>query len=373
MWKTWVALVVLAVLGYGTYRAGRHFWIASHHRAALGALEWRDLRQARRHLDQYLAGAPDDLDARLLAAQTTRRLGDFAAASAHLALLEAAGATGALQRERQLARVQQGDPAEADALFASCRANGDAAEAPLLLEAVVEGGLRSVAEATELGLSAEAQELAPELARTRQAVELWMQTRPAPVEQAQGLLWRGRLAALTSDHARAVAEMRQAVTLNPHQFEARLQLAVTVAYEAPQEALEHLQDLRRRYPDDRQVCFTLATVRRMLGQLPDAAALLDELLAADPSDVSALVERGYVAMNAKEAEEAERYLRRAFELAPQSPAVNLALSGCLTLAGRTREAQQYFERSEQFERERTAQKEAMLRQRKAAALAERSR
>src|SRR5207248_6920691 len=119
------------------------------------------------------------------------------------------------------------------------------------------------------------------------------------------------------------ADLAKAVAMAPDLFEARMQRAVAIAYEDPQEAAVHLQFLRHRYPDERQVRFTLGAVQRMLGNTGEAAKLFDELLEANPNDVSTLVERAYVAINTPrtepaerqlEYEEAERLLRRAFTL-----------------------------------------------------------
>jgi predicted Zn-dependent protease len=84
----------------------------------------------------------------------------------------------------------------------------------------------------------------------------------------------------------------------------------------------------------------------MLGQFSEAGQLLDQLLAAKPFDVSILIERGYLAMNAGKLEDGEQYLRRAYHLEPQSPSVNLALSGWFNLAGRPAEAKEYFDRGQ---------------------------
>ena len=85
-------------------------------------------------------------------------------------------------------------------------------------------------------------------------------------------------------------------------------------------------------------------MRRSLGQLPEARQLLTEMLASTPEDGSALLERGKVALDERKLAEAERWLRRAVEQAPNLPEANLALSQCLNQAGKAAEAKQFRER-----------------------------
>jgi len=244
-----------------------------------------------------------------------------------------------------LARVQQGDLREAAMLVSYCTDQPEAPETPEVLEAVIEGSLRA-------WTAALARALVPSdqlVAAARTALDLWGRSRPGLADQVQGLVWRGRMHVLTQDHLRAVADFRAAVALDREHFEARWYLCTAVAQKAPEEALAHLRILRERYPENQQVCLVLASVCRNLGHLEEAGQMLDAFLAANPNDVSALLDRGKTALDAQQSADAERWLRRAETLAPNEAEVNLALSRCLRLAGRAQEAQRYLDRFHEIE------------------------
>lgn len=93
----------------------------------------------------------------------------------------------------------------------------------------------------------------------------------------------------------------------------------------------------------------LAVGRHGLGQFEEARQLLDELLAANPKNFPALVERGRLALDAQQPAEAEASLRRAEALAPDHADVNLQLGRTLQLLGRTQEVQRYQERFRQID------------------------
>ncbi len=252
--------------------------------------------------------------------RTARRLGDFAATADHLDTYERQhGADADFALETQLLEVQQGKSANADALLATCRAQPDAAVMPLILEAIIEGGLAVVRRGTGMGWPVDGGTMAPDLARLREALDLRLELRPGRVDQAQGLLWRGLMQRAVGDDASAAVALRRALELHPDNFDIRLNMAVAVSYAEPEAALQHLQWLRKHYPEDKQFYVTLAAVHRMLGQFTEAGQLLDQLLATNPFDVSVLVERGYLAMNAGQLADGEQYLRRAYHLAPRRP------------------------------------------------------
>lgn len=325
---------------------------AHHHQAAQEAIQRRDFRQAVRHLDQCLEARPGDLDARLLAAQTARRQGDVKAAARHLqAYDDKLGSAEAIAQEHRLLRLQQGELSEADALLVACARNPESPQTPLLLEAIIEGNLRLLAPAFAAGLHPEGGIEAPQLARVRRAVDLWLEHRSGSVDQAQGLCWRGRILAIARDYTQARAAYRKALELDPTHFDARLQLALTIAQEAPQESVAHLEELLRRHPDDQHVRFTLATGLSGVGRLDEAQKLLDEVLAKEPHHVPALVERGKLALDAQQFAEAERWLRLALQQAPDEFHVNLALGECLLRAGNITEGKRFQERSQQIQAE----------------------
>jgi tetratricopeptide (TPR) repeat protein len=140
------------------------------------------------------------------------------------------------------------------------------------------------------------------------------------------------------DYPGAIAAFRQALELAPEHLEARTQLALAIAQEAPGEAVRHLQYLVERDPSNVNFRFWLGTARMNLGQSEQARQLFDALLVENPDNVSTLVERGLLALDLQQVGEAETYLRRALALAPNQPEVHLALSRCYHAAGKTEEA-----------------------------------
>jgi tetratricopeptide (TPR) repeat protein len=338
-----IALIVLLLLlaGAGAYRAGLHFWGGYHYRAAEQALDRRDFTEAASHLKKCLDASPDNPAWRLAAARTARRQGEYALALDHLSVYQQKGGPEeALALERKLLVMQQGDLTHMDPLLSSCEERPQAAETPAILEAVIQGTQNGLRAAAAAGKPTPARYAA----RARQAADLWLRLRPGPADQVQGLVWRTHFLLLDQDRPGAVADLRKAVELAPGHFDARLQLAELVSQTNPREAADHLETLRRRFPEDNRVRFPLGLVRRSLGQLDEARQLLDDVLASEPDHAPALVARGQIALDTQQPAEAERWLRRAWTLEPHEPETNLALGHCLKMLGRAEEAKTYEDR-----------------------------
>ena len=328
-----LAFVLLPLLGLATYQIVVNVWAGRQYDAASRALENYDYEQAGAYLDGYLSVHPTDPETLLLAAQTARRRGDFPEALRLLSRAEKQGAPAeAVGAERQLLQIQGGELTDAGALAQFCSDHADDPNGALAMEVLIEGGLKG---------------LKPSLARW--AVDLWLAHRPGKADQVQGLLWRGRVYEFIQDFPHALADFRKAVELAPDNAGARLRLAETLIREEPREAAVHLDWLRRARPDDPEVRFQTARLRRSLGQTEDAARLLDEVLASAPDRVPVLVERGRVAMELNQPAEAERWLLRALSLAPELREVNLALGDCLRQAGRPDEAKRYQDKVQEID------------------------
>jgi tetratricopeptide (TPR) repeat protein len=179
------------------------------------------------------------------------------------------------------------------------------------------------------------------------------------------LVWRGRLYILLRDKSKAHADFRKALELDPTDFDAHMFLGRSIAQESPQEAALHFQTLWEQHPDNNLVRSSLAFTRRALGQLDEARQLLDDILADNPNDVSALISRGYVAMDLLQYDEAEQLLRRAVRLAPDESQGYAALQACLRLEGKKAEAKHYHDRFEELEAERKRRREEIIQQMKA--------
>jgi tetratricopeptide (TPR) repeat protein len=350
---TWIALAVsLPLLAFALYHGAFFAWHAYHEHAARDAIAQRNFQLAIRHLQAILDVRPGDLRIRLLASQTCRRQGDFSEAGEHMnAYARGKGSKESIAFEIKLTRLQRGDLSGAAANLAFCANHPDAPETPLILEAQIEGSLKILFPAFAMGMTIRGGVAVSEVARVREAVDLWLQLRPNLPDQVQGLVWRGRLRYCAGEFSSAVADLRHALELDPGHFQASWYLASSVAEESPEEAEGRLEALRQRYPENKQVCLNLAAVRRAIGRLDEARIMLDKMLAANPHDFACLLERGKVDLDAQRAAEAEPFFREAEKLDPNHPQVNVALSRCLYLMGRRQEAASYQERFEKIEAE----------------------
>jgi predicted Zn-dependent protease len=360
--RTWIMLALAApVVGYIVYQAVLFGWAGYQVRAARAAVARRDFPAAQTHLREALRTRSGDTALHLLAAQTARRQGDYGTAQEYLrAYRRAHGAPEALAREEQLWTLQKGDLSEADAVLQACVDQPDAPDAPLMLEAYIEGNLKVLSIAATVGVNIDLKKDAG----IRRAIDQWLEHATTPADQAQGRVWRGRVQTLAGMHADAIADFRAALELNPSHVAARWHLANSLIQAAPAESAQLLESLHQDYPDDRDVHLLLATAHRNHGDLNEATTLLDELLAATPDDVNVLLERGKVAVDARQAQQAEAWLRRAEKLAPQNPDISLALARCLLQAGRPEEAQRYQDRFDQAEARRRAAQQEILKKRK---------
>jgi tetratricopeptide (TPR) repeat protein len=352
--KTTIALVVLLLAGgYGGYRIGLLLWAGHHYRGSMKALAQRDFNKADVHLNKCLEVWPRDLSLRLLAARTARRAGDFAAAWRHLDLCKKQqGPVDACRREIQLLRIQQGNLQQADQLLEDCINNPDDPDGYLILEVVIEQKVNRLAGAHRAGTTVIEGPTGDERIKTEAALALWRQLRSGDADRVQGLIWLGRIHALTNPQA-ACSNFAMALELEPNHFQARLNMAEALAQHDSREAAKHLDILRARAPHNIAVCVLLASLRRGLGETTAAEQILDEVLSIHPDHVQALLERGKAALDAGHPKEAEPFLRRALDLSPDAPVVHLALSRCLHLTGKREEAKRHLQRYNEIETERT--------------------
>jgi Flp pilus assembly protein TadD len=346
--KIGLILFVFLSVGFAAWRVGREVWASHEFRSAERALEQGDFGAARAHLAHCLRQWPEDRETRFMAAQAARRDGDLADADRLLGEYKRLGGSPeALREEYRLRRFQEGDLSEVEAYLAFCATSPDSPQTPLVLEAVVQGGLK-----------------AGELARALVAVQLWLKHPLAPAERARVLVWRGDILLRATTYEKALIEYRQAVELDPENDTARLRLTNILLRTSPHEALGHLESLLQRRPGDRRVRLQMARCRRSLGEVEEAARLLDQLLAENPDDNAALLERGKVALDLGQKSQAEEFLRHARRLAPEDREPNLFLAQCLRQQGKDEEAQPYEERYKEIDARIEAQIEAQVKKMK---------
>jgi hypothetical protein len=104
-------VVLAALLGWGGYRGGWHFWARRHFLAAQQALDRQAWREARDHSAACLRSWPKSPAAHILAARAARRLEMLDEAEDHLNACQRLqdGETRAAKVERALLRVHRGN------------------------------------------------------------------------------------------------------------------------------------------------------------------------------------------------------------------------------------------------------------------------
>ena len=352
-----VSVVAVIAAAFAVYESVRYLRGRHHLAQARAALARRGFQEASSELNRYLEIWPHEPEVLLLAAQAARRGGDFEAAQAHLRTHQQdQGPAQERFWEQQLLFIQRGDLLDADRLLDHCLRDPPTPDGYLILDVVLPAKITLLERAYLSGMTLVEGPAGRERARLEQGLDLWLRQFPAPADQVQGLIWRGRVRMLTNVQD-AVADFRRALALAPDHFEARLHLASALAENDPREAAQHLRLLWQREPRNQQSALLLAGVLRNLGQGAEARQVLDAVLAANPDHAGALLERGKVALDMAQPTDAERFLERAATLAPQEPFVHLALSRCLQLTGRAAEASAHEKRYRELEAQKTQERQ----------------
>ena len=234
--------------------------------------------------------------------------------------------------EEQLLALQSGDLSDFGRLTQFCEEAPAGPEAALILEALIEGSFHAI-----------------NLRLAKWGIDLWLTNRSGPFDQAQGLLWRGRLSEYMLDFPQAAADFQKAAELEPEFWPARIRLVESLLRDNPRRALPHLDALRKDRPNDPEVRFLTARMCREIGQPEEAVSSLDAILVVDPDNVKYLLERGRVAMDLHQAKDAEQSLEHALKLASDKREVNIAMADYLRFAGRLDEAKRYQDRAQAIE------------------------
>lgn len=362
-----VALLgVIAGSGSVAYRqagAWYHAWAADR------ARDRRQFRAEYEHRLRCVGVWGGSGEARFLAARAARRAGDLAGADELLAEADNLGwDRQAVRDERFLLRVSaEGATIDPRTLTASARSKdpGDP-DFSALLEVATTNLLQTY-----------------RLKEVQDCLNLWLEREP---QNTRALLYRGWVYASLGQLGPAAADYAQAVAADGGNDVARLRLAETLLRgRKPEEALVHFNRLQARQPDNPAVAVGLAACRRDLGDLSEARRLLDGMLdsqrlaaaeqlaqrlgqgqppgteweAADwyrqavasaPYDlrgqpqyvvslfVTALVERGKLALENHDDARAEACLRRAVGFDPFDYQAINQLAFCLERLGRAEEA-----------------------------------
>lgn len=331
--RRWLLGFLALLLGLAVYLGGWEWWGQYHWRAAERALASRNFAEAREHLAACRRAWPTDLETLLLSAQVVRRAGDIPEAERLLRTGREAGIMPeAIATERKLLGIQCGNMEDAETCLSYSSTAKRPADAELVLEALIVGGIRSM-----------------DLPHAQRALDLWQQQRTSHADQVQGKIWAGDIAIRKGDVGPAIAAYQEAVAEDPRQEAARQRLAEILSRYDPPAARPHLEHLLRMRPKDPALRLYLARCQRGLGEHEQARKLLDDLLAENAPSMDVLLERGQLDLDMGNAVAAEPRLRRAVALEPNRRDPNLALARCLRLAGKDDEAREFEARVTQID------------------------
>jgi tetratricopeptide (TPR) repeat protein len=335
-----IAILVVAAAWAGMILASS--WKARQHwEAAEKALTENDLDQAQEQLAKYLQARPRDSNALLLAARTARRRGDLQAFEQHLKAYEQIqGPTPAGEFEKQLRQVQEGDLAAEESL--KQRTSIDETNAGLILEALGQGNVSAV--------------------HLPQAIECLNQVVQKQPSNTLALYWRGQAWESWNQFEKALDDYETALAVRPDFDRARQGYAECLnRIGRVREAVGQYDLLRRRQPDNSGMILSLAGCWEDLHELEKAQELVNGLLAREPENVAALVEKGRIALRKGQFDQAEESLEQALKLAPRSRDAHLVKQLCLESQGKDDLAASHKVQLREIQRD-SIHKAALLRQ-----------
>ena len=242
---------------------------------------------------------------RLAAAREARRDDNYSQAERSLAACwTLPGLRSAIELEEQLLGVQQGDLRNEKEW--RTRAAGNSADGRLILEALAKGNLATFQWTT-----------------AQKYAESILDDQPA---DARALWLRARARIEMHFEEQALGDLERAIEREPGAFIIRRAYADLLhRLGHVQKAIDEYELLRTRRPDDERVMLALAQCWQEQAQLKDARELLDELQGRQPDFVTALIERGRLALRLGDPHSAEKSLRRAVELSPDHADANFVL------------------------------------------------
>jgi tetratricopeptide (TPR) repeat protein len=319
--RVWVPAALLVALATAWRAGGPYLWAAYSWRAAEASLARHRPREARRHLEPCLAAWPRSPEVHLLAARAARLAGDYGAARRHVAECQRLEGTEseASVLEWSLLRAESGD-VEAVEDFLLARAKRDPAQAGPVMEALAAGYLRLY-----------------RFYDTMRCLEQCLRQDP---DDLHALYLRGQAWERVHAYPKAAADYERVVAGDPDHDDARLRLANCLLKNGEAaKAVPHLEDLRRRQPENPGVVVRLAFARwHATGNVAESLALIDEVLARHPNFAPALSAKGQLAYEAERPAEAERWLRRAVAANPFDRRAHYKLQQSLEQQGKRAEA-----------------------------------
>jgi tetratricopeptide (TPR) repeat protein len=328
--KAFFLLVLTGLLCYLAYGQVTTYRVTRHTKAADQALAQFDFQKAQSELEAALQIRPDDAQLHLRLASVARRSNQFELAEEHIR--ESQQISGESQEsllEFAMLKAQRGDlTGSQDFLLSQLRNNTP--EAPLILEALAQGAMHNHL----LGLA-------------KNYLDELVERQP---DHYLAFEWRGRFWELSISPERALEDYGKVIELRPSFLEARLNLAqVLIKLSRGDEAIEHLEVVRKQLPDDPMVLLGLARCWRQRGDLDKAEEFVARVLKSHPNIQEAVLMRGIIYLDLSKNEAAEPVLRRAVKLAPYDRESNFQMAKCLRLLGRESEEKPYTDRVKEID------------------------
>jgi tetratricopeptide (TPR) repeat protein len=290
-------LSLFAVIGLGLFLIGHFCWAEYHLAAARHAVERGHNPAALAHLQVCRRVRPDDREVLLLCARVARRSRSWTEAETLLdRYWSLYGDEPGLVLERLLLQAARGELDAAGPLLRA-RIEQDDPSAPLAREALLAGFLYRF-----------------RLAEAEKQIDAWLEREP---DSTFALFAWAKLQEDRGQTSEALGTYRRLVELDPEHDEGRLRMTtLLIQLSQGEEALSHLNYLRRRLPESPDVWVQLAQALDLQARPDEARAALDECLRLSPNNPRALAERGRIARRDGDGDLAEEYLGRAVRIDP---------------------------------------------------------
>jgi tetratricopeptide (TPR) repeat protein len=255
-----------------------------------------------------------------LAARADRLSANFEDAEAHLqkCLKLQHGATEDIQLEYLLMRVQRGQEEEA-ARDLIHYVDNKHPETPLILETLSRASMYHLRYGPALFW-----------------LDRWIKVEP---DSAKPYQWRAWVLERVNDFEGAMSDYQKALDLAPDSFETRFRVAeIYLERSNPPAAIEHLEWLRKGFPDRPVVTARLGQCFYLEGEVEKARPLLEAAVENLPDDVLLLLTLAKLELQEDRPAEAERWLRHLLQVDPYDQEAEYALFTSLQTQGRLQEA-----------------------------------
>jgi tetratricopeptide (TPR) repeat protein len=325
-----VNVALLAVAGFSLYLGGRSAVAWYYHRRAEQAIAAGKFEEGLADLERCLQIWTRNGEAHFLAGRTARRNNDYQSAEKHLKKAQELGWNKEqLQLEHALMRAQRENPALVEAYLQACLQK-EHPDAVYIFEAQTQGYLATL-----------------QLGAAMSVLARWLKQEP---DNIRALYWRGNARELAQMEDEAMADYRRVLALDADRDDARHRLAdLSLRHKSDYQAAADLfEQVRAHQGDKPDLLLGLARAYRGLRRREDARLLLDQILRENPNDAPTLSERGRLAAEVEQYDEAEDYFRRSIKVDPSDPDTIADFITALREGKKSAEAKEWEKRLERL-------------------------